>query len=235
MSKNKLKYQFAASAGLCNRLRGLASILRKDVPFTVFQPKSDLFPGRLQDILDNPIEDHFEREGRLATWKLTVSPEESKHPVDLMYHLIPENVKALLLPSIYRLQFKDSLKSEMQFDYAVHIREAKDWTVAGRQTPLESYFEEIDKLNPAQFFVIVHTREVEDAVRDRYGDRAIFHPTRRHGATDVEGLRQWARELLVLSKSKHIVGHCLSTFMDTAWWLGGCEAQVHRVGKIKTK
>lgn len=232
---SKLKYQFAVSAGLCNRLRGFVSILRKNVPCSLFQPKSNLFPGKLQDILDNKIEDHFVREGRLVDWRLIVSPEESQGPIDLMYHLVPLKVRELLLPHFNRLQFKEELKPTTQYDFGVHIRESKDWTIAGRQTPLESYFEEIDKYIPDKFFAVVQTQEVEDAVKQRYGNRAIFHPSRRHEARDAEALKQWTKELLVLAKCKQIVGHCMSTFTEMAWWLSGCKLIVHRVGKTRSK
>lgn len=237
LSKTPLKFQFAASAGLCNRLKGLVSIFRKNVPFTVFQPQSNLFPGKLQDILDNPIEDHFTREGRLVDWRLVVSPEESQGPIDLIYARVSSRLRAMFLSQFYSLRFKPELipAETEQYDFAVHIRESKDWTIAGRQTPLEDYFAEIDRHNPEKFLAIVQTQAVEDAVRGRYGDRAIFHPTRRHEAADVAALRQWTKELLLLSKSKQIVGHCLSTFTETAWWLGGCHAAVYPVGKKKTK
>jgi hypothetical protein len=240
------KHLFHRRSGLCNRIRGLISLWRAGTEFSVYEQKTALFPGQFSDFLDNPINHHDKPEGFVIPWRLLVTEKEvpisfakassmKKSPsIDLEYDRIPQNIRDLFLPYFAKLMWKPEIVKEVDVfglkdQVSVHIREDYDWTVSGRTTSLEHYFDEIDKHVEDKMYFIVHTKAIEDAVRQRYGTKVIIYPNKSYETRHPSDLIGWVKDLLVMSKSRLTVGHWQSSFDDTAWWLGGCKSSVHQI------
>ena len=226
--------------------------MRTGQPFSVYEQRTVLFPGKFSDFLDNKIEHHEKPEGYVVSWRLQVnksevpmdfakvSPNKNFPCIDLEYERIPQNIRDLFRPYFKQLLWKKEIVEDVDkvckelglFDHtSVHIREDLDWATVGRSKDLNRYFEEIDKhLQPKMFFIF-HTQEMEDTFRKRYGDRVLTYPGKVYTNRNSSDLVGWVKDLLVLSRSKEIVADYQSSFDETAWWIGECKAVAFRIAK----
>jgi hypothetical protein len=69
-----------------------------------------------------------------------------------------------------------------------------------------------------------------ESLRDKYGeDRILQFPRNTPRAASwqsIEGLREDFIDMLVLARTQRLYASYLSTFGETAWWLGGARAKV---------
>jgi hypothetical protein len=59
--------------------------------------------------------------------------------------------------------------------------------------------------------------------------RIMVYKKRSFSRNDKKGVQDALVDLLLLSGTKYIIGSYLSTFTETAWWFGQCEARVEIV------
>ena len=88
----------------------------------------------------------------------------------------------------------------------------------------------LDATDPhLQLFVVSDSDEVMPPLRERYGARVTFFPRRTRRAESwqsVDGIVEDLIDMLLLARSQRLFTSYLSTFGETAWWLGGARAGV---------
>ncbi|KKK69937.1 hypothetical protein LCGC14_2929050, partial [marine sediment metagenome] len=85
-------------------------------------------------------------------------------------------------------------------------------------------------------------KNVDDSKRekeylDKYGERmvACSRVNHKRDRDSVLAVKESLIDLLILSKTKHILGTYLSSFTEMAWWFGNCKAKVEIMGDHKEK
>lgn len=182
--------------------------------------------------------------------------------IDHEYHRIPLAVRQRYLKFIPNLEPIDYIKDEVEkfsgkfFDrktVAVAVRSWADVRIkkktkrikkkanqfgrhVSRQYQADNYLNFLDQQDPdARFFVTGDTESAIQPILDRYGERVVVYPkqTVQGDRDSKEGMQDNLIDLLLISKCRHILGTFLSTFCETAWWFGGCEADVHLIDKTR--
>jgi hypothetical protein len=80
-----------------------------------------------------------------------------------------------------------------------------------------------------QLFVVSDSDEIMQPLRERYGARVTSFPRRTRRAESwqsVDGIVEDLIDMLLLARSQRLFTSYLSTFGETAWWLGGARARV---------
>jgi hypothetical protein len=80
-----------------------------------------------------------------------------------------------------------------------------------------------------QLFVVSDSDEIMQPLRERYGARVTSFPRRTRRAESwqsVDGIVEDLIDMLLLARSQRLFTSYLSTFGETAWWLGGARADV---------
>jgi hypothetical protein len=82
----------------------------------------------------------------------------------------------------------------------------------------------------APFLVVSDSDDVVPQLRARYGAQRVLCFSRATARADswrtVEGIREDLIDMLLLARSRRLFATYLSTFSETAWWLGGANASV---------
>jgi hypothetical protein len=88
----------------------------------------------------------------------------------------------------------------------------------------------LDAMDPRlAIFVVSDSDEIMPPLRARYGTRVTSFPRRTRRAESwqsVDGIVEDLIDMLLLSRSQRLLTSYLSTFGETAWWLGGACAAV---------
>ena len=83
------------------------------------------------------------------------------------------------------------------------------------------------KENPkTKFFLCTDSKEIEDMMEKEFKNRIIKYPKSNFSRTDVKATQEGLIDLILLSKTKHILGTYRSTFTEVAWWLGDCKPKM---------
>lgn len=89
---------------------------------------------------------------------------------------------------------------------------------------------EILKDDPsAGFFLCTDCQITEDKFVKEFGEKIIVYPKKSLDRTSSISTQQSLVDLLLLSKTKHIIGTYCSTFTELAWWFGRCKAKVDMI------
>jgi len=81
----------------------------------------------------------------------------------------------------------------------------------------------------ARFFFVSDSGDFIRSMQQAYGNRVIGFPRdtdRDRSWQSVEGMTEDLIDMLLLSRTKRLFASYLSTFSETAWWLGGTTAEV---------
>ncbi len=81
-----------------------------------------------------------------------------------------------------------------------------------------------------KFLLCTDSKKTEDKFKKVFGKRIIVFPKGNRKQSKDTAIQEALIDLLLLSKTKHILGSYLSTFTELAWWFGGCKARVEIVG-----
>ena len=197
-----------------------------------------------------PKEDYMISE----TWRFLTLPEEvpdnfaEAYPtkrgnnIDCEFHRIPLEIRQKILHYLSQLvpvkEIKNGVKwFEEKYDLSqmvgVHIRRG-DFLVGkeglGKVSSDEKFVEKMESMlidNPSlKFFLCTDGPEVEDKFLKKFGGKIVIYPKMNRDRTSLECTQDGLVDLLLLSKTKHIVGTYRSTFNELAWWFGGCKAKV---------
>ena len=197
---------------------------------------------RINEISYSVFLDKSCREGH--TWMLGLSRQEidcvkDSIPsgfIDFEYNNIPRSIIDIYLPYFNALrpseqvqEIIDSVKLPEKY-VSVHIRCSKDWKNAKRwkDDDIYKYIEEMKKYsNDTYFYLVCHTKEIEDVIKKHFNDRIITLPNKDY---DLKDNKQHVADLYLLAGSSELLAAYGSTFSEVAWWLGGCTQKVITVG-----
>lgn len=172
-----------------------------------------------------------------------VHPNKRRNNIDLEFHRIPLDVRKSILFYLHQLKptkvitsIVDKFVSEngVKNLVGVHIRR-DDFVMKGNdeKTDVSSDDKFIDKMYEVliedmttKFLLCTDSQETQDKFKEEFGDRIIIYPKKNRDRTTTLNTQQGLVDLLLLSKTKHIIGTYHSTFNEVAWWLGDCKAKV---------
>ena len=191
---------------------------------------------------------------KLCGWRLFISEDDNvntepfgeewinrddSNSVDFRFNNIPENVKKTYLSVIDKFTIHDSInnwvKSQIESisgDYlGVHIRTWKTniWDHEG--LPARSHFENskhkftqsinnspIDKI----FISTDNISEIQEILNNLEGKEVYLYESN----SNFNRIQNDFCEMLILSRSKHLIGSCMSTYSEIAWWYSKCNPNV---------
>ena len=173
-----------------------------------------------------------------------VFPTKRGNNIDWEFERIPPEVRENIL--IYLRQIKPIEKIRKIVDYlskkydvtnlvGVHVRRGDGGFLIGTGSLGDissdnKFFEKMKMVilrDPStKFLLCSDSSETEDKFVKEFGDKIVFYPKKNRDRTTVLNTQQGLIDLLLLSRTKHIIGTYLSTFNELAWWLGGCKARV---------
>jgi len=168
--------------------------------------------------------------------------EFNENGIEFIFSSVPDEVKRSMLCYLEKIKPIDSItkivkdfqrKYNLKNMIGVHIRrgDLADRKVSpGKVSTDEKFIKRMKKLvekNPKiKFFLATDSAEVENEMEKIFGDRIIKYQKTSFVRTDTKATQEGLIDLLLLSKTRHILGTYGSTFTEMAWWFGGCEAKV---------
>jgi len=191
------------------------------------------------------------------TWRFLALPEEvpdnfaEVYPtkrgnnLDFEFHRIPLEIRQKIMYYLNKFipvkEVRDNVKwFEKKYDLSqmvgVHIR--RDDFLDGEEglgkvSSDEKFIEKIELMlsenSSLKFFLCTDEPKVEDKFLKKFGNKIVVYPKIDRDRTSLECTQDGLVDLLLLSKTKHIIGTYCSTFNELAWWFGGCKAKVNIV------
>jgi len=188
----------------------------------------------------------------LDTWRLLVFRNELRRSfgkvypkgftepgggsIDFEYERIPEAIRkefliyfSMLLPVGYvRDQVSAFLRQFNARTVSVAIRTWNDYEKRARLFNINKFHNVMDTFPEANFFVTSDSSDAVDMLKQKYGTRIMCYPkrTKMGDRSSPEAMQDALIDLLLVSKNKFLIGSYISTFSETAWWFGGCNAKV---------
>ena len=171
-----------------------------------------------------------------------VYPTKRGNNIDFEFQRIPFEVCGNILSYLHKLRpikvirnivenFTDTY--DVQNLVGVHIRRDDYLTGKAGLGEVSSDEKFIEKMNEliiedwtTKFLLCTDSQEIEDKFKKEFGDRIIIYPKKNRDRTSTINTQQGLVDLLLLSKTKHIIGTYRSTFNELAWWFGDCKAKV---------
>ena len=173
--------------------------------------------------------------------------------IDFEYDRIPQGIRDSILLYLNELKPIENISKSVEeyskkFDITnrigVHVRRGDFKTLddgRGKISTNEDFFKRMDELikeNPeVKFYLTTDGIEVEKEYKERYKDKIISCPrvNQERDRDSVLAAQEALIDLLLLSKTKHILGTYLSSFTEMAWWFGNCNAKIEIMGDHKIK
>ena len=82
----------------------------------------------------------------------------------------------------------------------------------------------------ARFFVVSDSDDIAPSLATEFGEARVIHFPRTTARADswrsVDGITEDLIDMLLLARTQRLFASYLSTFSETAWWLGGATAAV---------
>jgi len=220
---------------------------------------SDLFETELQ--LTSKLPKGIFSNVYISGWNFWILPSEVQgetvkinnnffwKPIDHKYQNIPKVLQKEFLKYFNQLtpvkKLKDTIKKNSKKitknTVGVHIRRGDFIKKYGPEMHADyKFMKAMDKLiqkNPkVNFFLATDSKDTEVLFKRRYGKKIFTYKKRSLNRNNKEGVQDALVDLLLLSKTNHIIGSHRSTFSEVAWWFGQCKAKVDIVGgKFKGK
>jgi len=171
-----------------------------------------------------------------------VYPTKRGNNIDFEFNRIPMSVRGNIISYLERLKpipiiksvvEKFVVKHDVENLVGVHIRRGDflDGKEGLGKVSSDNKFilrmKELLKDDPStKFLLCTDCKETEDEFQELFKDKIIIYKKERRERTSRLATQQSLVDLLLLSKTNHIIGTYRSTFNEMAWWLGGCKAKV---------
>jgi len=183
--------------------------------------------------------------GEVSDGFAKVFPTKRGNNIDFEFDRIPISVRENILSYLNRLKpikviqsivDKFTLKHNVKDLVGVHIRRGD--FLGGKEGlgKVSSDNKFIEKMNDilkddpsSKFFLCTDCQQTEDKFIEKFGNKIIIYPKKSLDRTSVMATQQSLVDMLLLSKTKHIIGTYISTFTELAWWFGGCKAKVDMI------
>src|SRR5262249_46078698 len=145
---------------------------------------------------------------------------------------------AMFRPSVEILESVEKRVGELGLSecVGVHIRKTDMEQIMRRYFPQGSpyddnaYFAFMDahatRMRDARFFVVSDSPDALERVRRRYGNRVLTSGDIERGRVGTRAVMDALQDLLLLSRTRHIVAAYKSSFSEVAWWWGNATLEV---------
>lgn len=167
---------------------------------------------------------------------------DARH-IDLEYERIPEALRERWRPYFDRIEVQPHIVERVDAFaretftgpvVGVQVRTWRDYPKRHKKYYLPSVprlkqlIEAAD--SSARLFVVSDSDDVAPWLAEAYGRERVFtYPrrTERHQSwQSVHGMEEDLTDMLLLARTDRLIASYLSTFSETAWWLGGARAPV---------
>lgn len=167
--------------------------------------------------------------------------------IDLEYENIPEKLRNDILKYVRKIKPVGTIEHDVneiviendnfKNVVGIHARRAEFILTSdgrGKVSTDEKFFARMDELlkedENTKFFLATDSKETEDAFRNKYGDKILSLPNKNWDKASKESTINALMDLLLLSKTKRLLGTYMSTFSEMAWWFSGCKILVEIPG-----
>jgi hypothetical protein len=177
-------------------------------------------------------------------------PAENGLSIDHEFNRIPKKLQKEILIYLKKLKplkkLQDSInkfnnKNKISKCVGVHIRKG-DFIVKGGpgdfsvdERFIKRMKEISDKNKKQKFFLCTDSPEVETKLKKIFGNKIIIFQKTNFDRTDVIFTQEGLIDLLLLAKTKYILGTYVSTFTEMAWWFGGCKANIETMATLEER
>ena len=186
-------------------------------------------------LLPNEIPENFAK----------VFPSKEGRDIDFEYGRVPEEIRQKLLIYINKLKPKMQIvvddfaeKHNLKDCIGIHIRKGDYRFTADRRDKIssdEKFIKRMNEMPKNKFLLCTDSKETEDKFKKVFGKRIIIFPKGDRKQSKVIAIKEALTDLLLLSKTKHLLGSYLSTFTELAWWFGNCKSKVEIIGEEDVK
>ncbi len=199
----------------------------------------------------------------LQCWRYILLPKEIKkgfakeyptlkgNNIDFEFERIPQEIKKTILKEIKKFKPSKEIKKEVEkytkkYDFknmiGVHVRRTDFQTspdgrgkISDNMTFFKRMNEFVKKDNSIKFFLCTDSKETEKEFKKIFGEKIISSHKSDWNMSSYQASKDSLVDLLLLSKTKNILGTYLSTFTEIAWWFGNCLPAVEIIGNGKFK
>jgi hypothetical protein len=171
-------------------------------------------------------------------------PAKEGQSIDFEFNRIPKKLQKDFIFYLKKLKPLKELqekinefnnKNEIDCCVGIHIRKG-DFIVKGGPGDFSiddrfiSRMKNILNKNKKQkFFLCTDSIDTEEKFKKIFGNKIIIFPKTNFDRTEVIFTQEGLIDLLLLSKTKQIIGTYGSTFTEMAWWFGECKAKIETV------
>lgn len=212
---------------------------------------------------NNLILPNREKEVITDTWRFCLFEEEVSsgfsrevppkfgESIDFEYDRIPKKVKRKILSEINKIKIKKEIlkivedfskKNNVSESIGLHIRRgdivnSKDgW---GKISDEEKFIGKIKQIlisSPNQtFFLATDSTETEKIVKEMFGKNIVTYSKKVVKRDSPASVIESLIELLILAKTKKIIGTYQSTYTELAWWFGGANKEIQILASEEDK
>lgn len=174
-----------------------------------------------------------------------ILPTTKGNNIDFEFERIPEKLRKEILKYLRNIKPKKSIKNfvdnfskkyNLKNAIGIHIRR-DDFVMGvdglGKVSTNGKFIIKIKEIlikNPnTMFFLCTDCQKTEDQFKNKFKNKIIIFEKKNRDRTSVVNTQEGLIDLLLLSKTKQIIGTYGSTFTELAWWFGGCMADIYMV------
>lgn len=164
----------------------------------------------------------------------------SQEDIQLKFNETPKEVTTEILPYLKILKVKKEIliqvnkfikKEFSKSIVGIHIRRGdfKKLNIGNVSTDekfIEEIKKEIEKNKSVKFFVATEDKNTEIKFKQIFGNKIITYPKRTSKREDEGSVEEALTEMLILSRTKNIIGSYGSTFTEMVWFFGGCKQPI---------
>ncbi len=246
----------AAQGGLSNRIKCIVSSMKiaKETKkeLLLYWPKNEGCNSSFKDLFDNKISE-IKKEELLEMMKSgkkgckflvrdsslldsfgekdifgfeTKLYEKKKEIIEYLSEIKIKKDVLNLVEKFYRENLKNKI-------IGIHIRRGDFlkirsgiWKISPEEGFIEEIRKEISLEKQAKFFLATDDLETEKRIKSLFGERIITYPKKEYNRDKENSVKEALIELILLSKTKKIIGTYGSSFTEMAWFFGRCKPEI---------
>lgn len=180
-----------------------------------------------------------EKDKNYPIYKSTTTPFQDYEGIDFVFHDISYEVKNEILKNLKKIKPIKKIRNKIsEFErkndikncVGIHIRRGdylKGKDKLGFVSEDKSFIDRINeliKINPKEnFFLCTDSEETQQKFKKLFGEKIITFTKTNFDRNGIIFTQEGLIDLLILSKTKRILGTYGSTYTEMAWWIGECK------------
>ncbi len=225
--------------------------LEKEKNYFFYSDKNNLIlPNKEKEVITDTWRFCLFEEEISKNFSMEVPPKIGES-IDFEYARIPKKMRKKITSTLLKLKIKDSIldrvldfskKNKIYNCIGLHIRRG-DITNSrdgwGKISDEEKFIARIREIlcknNNQKFFLATDSYQTEKRLLALFKENLIVYPKEVVERNKKNSIIESLIELLLLSKTKKIIGTYQSTYTELAWWLGGADKDVEILGTEEEK